>query len=115
MKPKINIKLLRQVKRRILKYPHKYDQKEACGTPCCIAGWICIVSKIKRIHTCEIVKSAYEKIYKDQYNDWTNLFSDSCEWPLPYSLQYKEAKTDKARAGIAARRIEAFIKSNGDI
>lgn len=134
--PKLNVKLLQRVKRKILSEPKQFvmghwfidDLSEAngdssdlprktipnCGTAACIAGWtIALGSKQKpskaRDHGKYPSDEAATLLGIDP-NGQDDLFGLS-GWGSFREPWYK-AKTFKGRAKVAARRIDAFIKDH---
>lgn len=130
------IKILRRAKRAILADPQSYRQDEwHCGTAMCIAGHVCFQSG--RVLTSKVDGSYFvNKVHVPVFTtgrvgtlrDWEDvavaalgssiehtesLFdgSPSREWPEPFGSEFENARTLKARAEVAARRIEHFIKT----
>lgn len=125
----LNVKLLRKIKKHILAkprrflmyelivrssdyYPHYYDDAgrktkfESCGTAACIAGWACLLTD-----GIEFNGDAWERGKKllglDERK--ANRLFNVGRWGKLDDL-YHRAKSAKARAQIAAKRIEQFIK-----
>lgn len=134
------VERLRWVQEQILANPAMYDQNivvmgTSCGTACCLAGWLHI-NKVGLPEHQKLVQVGYDhefdasagKIVFDTgverlgldtsvfgYDaEWPNLFSDSEDWPAPYSDEYELAEAEgdgKAMAQIAVRRIDHFIET----
>lgn len=123
-KPKLNVRLLRRVKRHILAEPKrllmaayvmrgtprkKFDGDNGqqsfpqCGTVGCIAGWACLLSGNGEEQNAFDPAAALLNL-----TDPSKLFFEG-SWPLPFADQYQLAKTPAKRAKIAAARIEHLI------
>jgi hypothetical protein len=130
----MNIKLLKQVKRHILAEPERFRMDDwNCGTAQCIGGWACSLAGLKWKRSgegthrelateAEVSKVAAllldieaedcpESIYGDD-SEAARLFYTS-SWPDEFRHQYEEAEDRRARARIAAERIDHFIATNG--
>ncbi len=119
----MNIKLLRQVKRQILKEPRQFcmdnwfltigDVKwkiPNCGTAACIGGWaISLSSKLSPSEAQYNDKSAYQVLGLTQ-SEGVRLFYES-NWPERFISYYGTTHLQKAKK--AALRIEHFIKTKG--
>ena len=139
-KRKLNVRLLRRIQRHILEEPRRFQMdaeiiqaktqhqwlncitffsRDAsktmppCGTAACIAGWANILSDIQ-LRGREGRNSAADLLGIEAGNSWCHhpLFF-ARNWPEPYATRYKNAKTPKLRAKIAAARIEHLIKTKG--
>lgn len=136
-KSKLNVKLLRRIKRHILAEPkrflmtctvlkarsqaewkHELDMKSAddaskvrppCGTAACIAGWAGLFTNC-RYQGYSLLNHAARVLGVEQTPSWAGhtLFS-SCAWPHPFASRYIQAKSPARRAKIAAERIEHLI------
>jgi hypothetical protein len=128
----MNVKLLRQVKKLILEEPKRLRMarwyslhshgRPACNTVACIGGWITILANrrgsettsdtAKRLHESylDVTESAGE-ILGVRRDDACALFHES-NWPDKLHLGYKTAKTPAARARIAAKAIDRFIRAH---
>lgn len=129
------IKLLRRVKRHILAHPKTYRQdKWHCGTAMCIAGHAAMMSGLV-VGVKKVEMLTGEKVIAPvQRGDTTPspsylwryfgakaldahvghiyaLFARPADWPLPYATDYGAASSYKARAEVAAQRIEYFIRT----
>lgn len=124
----MNVKLLRKVAKHILAEPKRFFMDNAvetgkpgdkvaldgemrslpkCGTAACIAGWACILS---RVPIDDVSMSNAERLLKISSMQSSDLFLADY-WPSPFYGKWREAKTLRSRARIAANRIEHFIKT----
>ncbi len=131
----MNVKLLRKVAKHILEEPkrllmrtwifEKSDKQTRvrmaqggsrpfakCGTAACISGWACIISG----HGEEAKKDSFMdvgmRLLGIGYPQAYRLFGPE-NWPKEFQRGTKDDGTAKT-ARIAAKRIEHFIKTNGD-
>ena len=128
----MNIELLRKIRSSILENPQNFDMStwfdsedgcdenligrgescavlDQCGTTGCIAGWALHLTK--SINTGNTFWEQAQKILELSKNQAENLFYVN-NWPDKYRDAYNdEAGGDEAK--ITARRITAFIASNG--
>lgn len=134
----MNVRLLRKVKRAILAEPTKFRMdKWTCGSAHCIAGTICaldqsltfVVPKRKGAvwlvvdgndedsSVVPIERAAADNLEIEYSEHTSHTEADRLfhlpYWPKQFRDDYRAAQTLKARAGIAAKRIEHFIKTNG--
>lgn len=128
----MNVKLLRKVKNHILEEPRRfimwtwritkgsgtkyladnntYSSFAKCGTAACIAGW-----------TCELARKDVGLSYSETAGKLLNLDDEDARyrlfmasrWPNKFAIPFRNAKTAKSRAKIAAERIEHFISTKG--
>lgn len=133
----LNVKLLRQVKRQILKEPAQFvmdlffAQKEDipwtsdlerseipnCGTAACIAGWTVALSQKKKPVDAQGLawddaEVASEHLGLDNGQGAELFYTEN--WPQELRDQFFASRTLKGRARVAARRIDAFIKEHRD-
>lgn len=145
---KINVELLKKVKKHILEEPRrllmddlvvrKMDDEDfvaddgkmvkfaSCGTAACIAEWSVLLTdglwpegdlwrraaKLLGIPKDQICSNGFY----DDNGEYISIpvlaeklfYVD--EWPVAYRIPYKKARSQKQRAKIAAKRIEAFIR-----
>lgn len=123
---KLNVKLLRQVREAILKYPRQFnmdtwfcnrdstgEEANRCGTAACIAGWTVALSDKKNLKEASKDGSpAAERAERLLRLDWiagAELFYQN-DWPAQYDKAYDKAKTAAGKAKVAAARIDAFIR-----
>lgn len=134
MKPKMNVRLLRRVQKKILKepeqflmerwYEHNPETVPNCGTAACIAGWA--VALERRLTPEQARKKIYNPGTISDFIDYAAsllnigrrdaeaLFSRDA-WPDDLNSEYnKNRNNHKARARIAAERIDRFIETNGE-
>lgn len=126
------IKLLRKVKRHILEEPRRFkmyctitqgipnkgyynadDNKSevrfpSCGTAACIAGWIVILTDDKDWRPIGVLRRA--QIILGLGPDQASTLFYPHDWY--YKHEYFKARSQKARARIAAKEIERFIREN---
>lgn len=130
-KPRLNVRLLRKVKKHILEEPRRllmrtwvcrksYDEPTFvtddyttaskfadCGTAACIAGWTCILAGEERPVDISFTAAALLGL-----RNGDRLFMVE-NWPEPYRAHYRQARSQKARAKTAAERIDHFIATRG--
>lgn len=122
-------KLLLKIKRHILAHPDTYRQDEwHCGTAACIAGHAALLSGLADSVAIDLDGAARPvrngRILNEDWEDLgyealgrrasnSSLFSGSpvFSWPEPFNTDWKQANTRKARAQVAARRIDYFIRT----
>jgi len=128
--PVKTVKLLRRVEAHILEEPRRYDQNNIicklkpgteyraghtvppCGTVACIGGWIQLLTK-KRPHHHDLPLESMARQLGVSATAMGALCAYTYEglWPAQYIAAYERAKTPRARARVAVRRIEHFIKT----
>lgn len=131
--PKLNVRLLRRIKKHILANPSRFfmgwyvargvprsrhfdlpnslrfsvldlpSTVPECGTAACIAGWANLFTG----HKPTAHRSAAKALGLPNDNGLFSIY----EWPCKYRDKYRSAKTSRARARIAANRIEHLIKT----
>lgn len=123
---KLNIKLLKRVRNKILKYPKRFEMDHFygptlrfnrrlvpadCGSSACIAGWAVFLASGKRKLPDGGPRSTWDEAKKllGLHNAASLFISD--DWPERFRSQYCNAKTPKGRARVAANRIDHFIKT----
>jgi len=125
----MNTPLLRKIQRAIEKHPKNMDMSGAwvnhggdvpCGTTGCIAGWAIAGASLARLMKEPTMQGAdhpikleAQKVLKLTNEQADRLFFMTY-WPDKWHFKYHRVKTDRGRAGVVIRRIEAFIKSKGD-
>lgn len=129
-KSKLNVKLLRKIQKHILEEPRRFFMAwftalgkpgtkfaskwsdlaatvPPCGTAHCIAGWANHFTDHEDasdvVHAAKVLRLSESGVY------WWNLF-EAGDWPEPFRWHYENAKTPKARAKIAAARIDHLIE-----
>lgn len=122
----LNVKLLRQVQKKILAEPAQFEMSQwftnntgweipNCGTAACIAGWTIAVSKKKKpsefLNAADIQNTARKLLGLDFEDDEWALFSVS-SWPLKYQNRFYRTQSLKMRARITVQRIDAYIKEH---
>lgn len=117
----MNAELLRNVQKKITGSPQRFDmcswvEKGECGTVCCIAGWTCVLSGIPEDTLydmeCESPTSLTPELACGFLGITRELGDEIFHfkgWPKEYRGEYFEADTHHECAGIACRRIDAFI------
>ena len=139
----MNVKLLREVEKRILAEPRRFDmmtfgrklnkrtiealgkQAPPCGTVACIAGHVDWMAH-PRLFAASVALGDYddsivERAAKELGLNRFELSQDTYagrlffdnEWPEKFQAALAEAKTPLQRAEVAVKRIEHFIKTNG--
>lgn len=130
----MNTRLLRRIQKHILAEPKRFIMGDvvvhnapgemyredgierpfaSCGTMACIAGWALLLSK----NSSRDLDDAARLLGLPQPADrWLcvgdNLFYEG-NWPIKYSVAWDKARTPRARARVAARRIDHLIKTKG--
>jgi hypothetical protein len=133
----MNVKLLRRVKKHILEEPRRFVMRvfyfrkadllretftsdthqpmrfAKCGTAACIAGWSVLLTDGLHADMNDVRARAISLLGLNP-NDYRHdeLF-DVCGWPTKFADAYEKARSQKARAKIAADRIEHFIATKG--
>jgi hypothetical protein len=98
--------------------PPRFDGLEhplpACNTVACIAGWVCVVGKIRGTKDFITSQHSAAKILGivDYQAQKELFFLDS--WPEKYQNEWLKTDDLTKRAKIACNRIEAFIKQYKD-
>lgn len=129
--PKLNVRLLRRIKKHILDRPTRFfmesyvdqgtpggrtcgftDQAKRypeCGTTACIAGWANILTGAKADWEIRDAGRASDKLGL-QPGQGCLLFCD-LNWPKAFADDYEKASTPLQRVKIAAARIEHLIST----
>lgn len=112
----MNTKLLRRVRAKILRNPKELNMgRFFCGSAACIAGWAICLSDKKSPRTARakehgvIDHKASMLLGISWIDDSAKLFFVS-HWPRKFSRAYDSARSHTARAKVAAKRIDYFIK-----
>ena len=125
-------RLLRKAVAHILEEPRRYDQNEVltfqepgtpfgysylgktyktppCGTIGCLAAWVTALSwpKAKGVNA---ILYATRKLGLTSEQRWS-LFGSVSNWPDKFAKAYRAAKTPRAVAKVAQKRVEYFIKT----
>lgn len=139
----MNTELLLKVKEQILREPRQFDMftwfsySETipnCHTTACIAGWAITLGKTKP-NPLEAAKEIRYNFAVTNMHAWgesrdkvyevalpllditeeqaMRLFGEE-DWPTNFYEDYSKATTPRARAEVAARRIDHFIATNGE-
>jgi hypothetical protein len=116
-------KFLLDIKSCILQEPTQFDMDtwidntphSSCGSTACIIGWgayliqptrFCKKTDAEQYYLCgEVIKITFPEMYS---NIFRLAYLD--RWPEKFQLAWKEAKTPKERAKVAAKRIDWFIQ-----
>jgi hypothetical protein len=131
---KLNVRLLRKIQRHILEEPKRFIMGDVivredpgveilddeliwkmpkCGTAACIAGWALLLSGKRGSDMSKAAKLlGIEDPDTEGYDGDSALFYTS-KWPAKFYNAWNVAKSNKARARVAVRRIEHFIKTKG--
>jgi hypothetical protein len=131
--PKINVKLLKQIKKHILEEPRRFImwtwkltkrssgsvyrsdggngmvEFAKCNTAACIGGWACILSG-KRFFYYDAGTSARKLLGLTQ-NQADQLF-DPYNWPPDLLKRLQTGNTPEKRAEAGADMIDHFIAAN---
>jgi hypothetical protein len=110
----MNVELLREVQKRILQEPEKFDMSDfegqnSCGTTYCIGGWVCVVgessefSSLAASKLLDLLPGQSERLFFGNVEGFTSL------WDTP-----TDRESAIRIAGEAVRRIDLFIDSNGN-
>jgi hypothetical protein len=133
----MNVKLLRKIQKHILAEPARYEQNAIitigapgamcvaanrlypqCGTIACIGGWAILLTAKRRLKTSRyslnyLTLGKLLGVKKSQIAKLVSYTDYATEWPDHFADKYNQAETPKARARIAAQRIDHFIKTKG--
>ena len=87
-----------------------------CGTTACIFGWANLLNRknSERPEDIPYFRSAIAELLSITLDE-AAILVHSAYWPPRYKAQYNSATTAKGRMQVTIRRIEAFIKSNGEV
>lgn len=128
--PKLNVRLLRCIKRHILEEPrrlvmftlgkqgvpgekfHGDNGPQAfpkCGTVACIAGWACLLSGQSIYAGAKVAGELLGLPYRDDDSGPADALFFTFDWPHQFRDAYDDARTPTKRAKIAADRIEHLI------
>lgn len=134
----MNVKLLRKVKARILAEPAQFAMSDLyqragaintdvdlprtsipnCGTAACIAGWTCSIAREMTPRDVDDggpfgrdANAAEAKLDIDCGQGARLFFVYG--WPKRFAFRWRNCKTLRGRARVAADRIEHFIRSRG--
>lgn len=129
---KLNVRLLRRIKRHILEEPNRLVMRTLgkigvagemfhgdsgpqsfpkCGTAACIAGWACSLSGQSIYAGAQVAGELLGLPYIDDYSGPANALFFTFDWPQRFKDAYNDARTPTKRAKIAADRIEHLIKT----
>ena len=115
----MNVRLLRRIAKVIQEKPDQLDMRwlhtkddEAadigCATAHCICGWGAVLLGLEDIGT----GSSAGNTFGLDWDQQCRLFFVH-GWPVKFGRPYAKSKTPKYKAGVAAARIEHFIKTKG--
>ena len=125
-----NVELAAKMRDRILDVPAAYDQrylnkltdKSPCGAAGCLAGEAIIcnapsvregVMELQAYRFTGKSADAFEKAASllglDSYEADLMFRADSLGWASPFDQQFADARTDEARAQVAAAYLQAMI------
>ena len=118
----MNVKLLREVRDYIVKYPEKYNQSNWCGSACCVAGTAAFLSgkisvrKVRTNHSSSEFGGSISRIAREALGlsrgQAARLF-EPCWGSLPRRYQVNQSMPPEERAAIAYDRINRFIETKG--
>lgn len=83
----------------------------ACGTVACIGGSIEAL-KMKQVEYGRTYSEIGALVGLNSTQSWA-LFSSAIEWPKPFALRYKKAKTPLTQAKIACEVLRLVVKTEG--
>lgn len=117
------IEKLEWLKARLRKYPHKYDQRQVCGTQACLAGYC--LPKIAGLRRVVLTDEQHRDIdigWLDSSRDWLGITREM-GWLLFPTWWEGDARefnrlpgdTDQQAVKKACKRIDLFIESGGTI
>jgi hypothetical protein len=119
----MNVELLQQVKQVILADPDSFRMDTwTCGTAHCIAGWALLLRDIPIVGGPSLSK---QRTVSDEHpgdvaaellglSDDEQLSLFNCyHWPVEFHARYRESPDRRARAQVAAERIDHFIATAG--
>lgn len=114
----MNVELLREVAKKILKNPRRFDMTRfnglnECGTTHCIGGWARKISGEDEIDALGITGEQAKRLFYVTYDD-----EEVYLWPKRFIGRQKKGLTRSQSAWRptpkqAAARIEHFIKTGG--
>lgn len=129
----MNVKLLRKIKKHILEEPRRFLMRTfmvrksevvgktfngdsyqripfaKCGTAACIGGWAVLLSDGMDAPI-DCVRERANQLLGLSPNDMHNEVYEVNYWPEEFSSAYREAKTQRARATVAAKFIDYLTK-----
>jgi|SRR5579864_556807 len=114
--PKLNVELLRKVKKHILEEPRRLDMgywihattASPCGTVACLAGWTCILSNVVPAFSLEAGELATPLLGLNERQKMSLFHTE--HWPRELAEKYWNARTPGGRARATAKRINLLIK-----
>lgn len=128
---KINITLLRKVKKHILEEPRRLDMNVVlngdqsgpdappCGTIGCIGGWTNFLSgKPEDSLSDAAIRLGLDsdeqgRLFEEPAYTVSQPTEERAGWPEKFMRRYLKAKTPQTRAKVTAERIDHFIKTKG--
>lgn len=131
---RLNIELLKKVRRKIKSTPYAYDQgddirkshRAPCGTACCIGGWADILSAPTKIErekrmagNVSLNRGANalglkgRDFYSEIHTERGVLFDGdpATRWPKPFCTQWRQARTYAQRSAVAVAYLTHIIKT----
>lgn len=134
-KLKLNIPLLREIKKTILEVPQRYNQNEvvalgepgevttwtkqafpAGGTIACIGGWAYILghsSPKKRIYAYDLLEKARKLLGLDKNQSGVLFRGSGGDWPTRFKQRFEKVKTPTAKAKVAADFLDEVTTTKG--
>lgn len=98
----------------------KFQKYPPCGTAACLAGWTTMIALPEREIAAVNVEDIAARELGLDYTQKHKLFyvapicTTAFGWPEPFRSDYLKAKSQTARARIAAARIDHFIATGGN-
>lgn len=134
-KLKLNIPLLRKIKKTILEVPQRYNQNEvvalgepgevttwtkqafpACGTIACIGGWAYILghsSPKRQMNPYNLLEKARKLLGLDKNQSGVLFCGSGNDWPTKFKQRFEKVKTPTAKAKVAADFLDEVITTKG--
>lgn len=121
----MNTELLLKVKEQILQEPERFDMRnwvwgDGCNTTGCIAGWAVAIGEdrplsmdLQFVKGLGCVVDRAQRLLDLSDPAKMRLFHSEA-WPHHVAAAYNNAD-QRVRAKIAAKRIDLFIASNGEV
>jgi hypothetical protein len=124
----MNVSLLLRVKEAILEDPKHFDMGDfftpanGCETAGCIAGWAIALghdtdlgdaAEIADNYPLGVQRMAVDTLHIS--NTQGRILFYVAHWPADLRIAWHDAKSSASEARVAARRIDLFIESGGDV
>ena len=109
----MNKALLKAVAERIIARPENYNQNQFCGTVCCIAGHVALMTGID----IDPYKDYFSSLRKIQQlleltnKQWGDLCLFAFYWPKEFADKWENTVEPAGRAQVAYDRIMHMIRT----